>query len=899
MEGTGTALQVQLQTKAVPTSSYVSIYTSSFDCVDDIETIKYYDNHDFDWYPISNAYIWRSIEGQRYYIGIQSTEEGDTGTFRILATKDELPETNGDTTEAPSEETSESGLASDTTDNTVSIAATLSFSFFPNSQVKPPTKDEVDSLMEQTHLFFSQVFQDTYNDAFGKLDLVVSDTVYEEDDILPINITFTSAVEFTISETLPTPQDIFSVMSKVDVQTYIRSYVWQSEPFGSNLFFQTIHVVLEKAQGQSNLEAAPVSAGEEEKAQVKRVDAKGMLLIGFFPYTEVREPTQDEVEALVDQTIDFFTKEFGYRYDDFVRFGALDTSVDFDREDRLPVTVSLDFHVFFSATKQNAANQLVHTPDEVLNFMSEIDLSGYIQNYVWQSKPFSENIFYEAMHVIFRPYDDNDVQPTAPPELSVSQPPVDQSNKVTIHVALSYSFHDKDTAARRAPGATEISGLLNQTNVFFSQWLKDTLPVTSGFSSLRLVAKSMEYKEENEFSVVVYAEGHVFFEPDSIVETHATAQQILALMETADMVEYVEYYVWFAEPVGGVFFSTNQAVLEPYTPDTQEDATSTLTVAPTNQELVVVADNVVNSSATLVRVEADTTLLFAFFPGTDTSQGASPDELDSLTSQTKDFFTKVLHERFRGLVRLDLHLITAGHAEGDSFHSAVVTWKVEALFYLKEPNDGERTSAQILYALRISDIEDYLHNYVWSSKPVGTNYFFNADSVRFEGLGESILETPPSLSPTADPLAPETVAIRATISYGFLPGQVVESKPNGKDLQSILFQTSLFFNKLFRDSYPDTFSSCETGVTNVDVVENAELPIAITYDINVSFQRQRQDDGSAVEVPLGEEVTASMENANFAEYVEFYIWNADPDGNSIFFDTQEVLFYAMVIGQQQ
>jgi phage host-nuclease inhibitor protein Gam len=212
--------------------------------------------------------------------------------------------------------------------------------------------------------------------------------------------------------------------------------------------------------------------------------------------------------------------------------------------------VSLDFHVFFSTKKGDDDDALIPTPDKVLQAMSSIDLSGYIQNFVWESKPFRDNIFYETMNVVFRT-DESDMmeENTAPPTTMAPQVN-NQFNKVVIHVALSYSFHDTTVTAMRAPGAAEITGLLNQTDMFFSQLVRDELPDNSGFSTLSFVAKSVDYRQENEFSVVVYAEVHVSFTPDSNAEHHATDEQILALMETADMGEYVEFYVWFSEPVG-------------------------------------------------------------------------------------------------------------------------------------------------------------------------------------------------------------------------------------------------------------------------------------------------------------------------------------------------------------
>jgi hypothetical protein len=343
------------------------------------------------------------------------------------------------------------------------------------------------------------------------------------------------------------------------------------------------------------------------------------------------------------------------------------------------------------------------------------------------------------------------------------------------------------------------------------------------------------------------------------------------------MQDYVTYYVWFSEPLGSIFFATNQAVLEPYSPSSGA-ATATISDGGTAHSA--------SEPPTLHTVSTDLTALFAFFQGP--KRAATENELDSLTSETSLFLTAVVEKVYNDLVRLDLELITAGFAEGPN-EPSVVSWKVSGVFYVLDGTAATKTSEHLSNIVTTSDVENYLHNHVWKTLPLGGNIFFGASAVQFEatsssGVGDSTLLLA-SINSNVVPTPANQAVIRCSIHYGFLDDILISRKPTSTEEDGIEFQTSLFFNKLFRQHFSDeSFTQLTATIQDVTLVTDA-LPIAISYTLIISFQ-------NAGSVPEVEEMYAVMNDADFEEYIENYVWNLP--GDSMFFDTQRISFQAVI-----
>ncbi|CAB9506298.1 PKD [Seminavis robusta] len=767
----------------------------------------------------------------------------------------------------------------------VETAASMAFGFFPGTPIRAPNQDEIDGLMVEVSHFFARIFQDAFDDAFIRFEAQEYVTAFSDDSALPIVMNFLAKAYFTSEHVAPSEPQIFNLMEGANFQDFIRSYAWQLEPFGATVFFQTLRVVFDQAT-QSPPSGGTSDSGGSQAESVQRIDARAKMLFSFFPDTAVREPTHDELDGLVLQTRLFFGDAFDKKFPDFIRFGAIVSGTNFTEDAALPVEVSMDVYVFFELTDINGnPTTVIHTPDEVLSTMRDVEITSFIQSYVWESKPFAENIFYEAMHIQIRP---DGVNVSAAESTAVAPHVVHSRNKATFQFALSFSFHHTATVTLRQPVQAEIAGLLVKTDDFFTALLLDELPGPSGFGGLNLTAASVDYTETREFAVVVVVKAEVTYHDGSDVSSRATVEQMLALMETANMKEYVEYYVWFADPQGhSIFFATKQAVLEPDVPlplNTSAPTTAPLSSgssAPGN-----VLSDATPEPAELLPVGTDIAIRFFFFQ--PPNRAPTNVELDSLTNQTTAFFTKALQATYSDLIRLDLDLITAGYAPSGGAPASIVSWKVSVLFYILDGSGASRTPDHVLNILTTSDVEDYLHNYVWSTQPLGSNLFFNASAAQVVLLGDSSATTDeqPTPAPTAR-INTSQVVVHASILYGFLEDIAITRTPNTNEQNGIRHQTTLFFTRLFRDQFPESFQRVDTSIDDVELLGGNTLPISVSYVFTVQFNQ-----GEAV--PSLDDLVTSMTNADFESYIENYVWTSGRSANGIFFDTQQVLFQAVM-----
>lgn len=434
-------------------------------------------------------------------------------------------------TQAP-ESSAKPGQETDSATTTVwdvQTTASLAFGFFPGANLKSPSKNDIEALMGQVSSFFSKEFQGVFDDAFIRFEATAYDTAFDDQTSLPIVISFAAKAYFTSEETAATVEDMFGLMAGADFQKFIRSYAWQTEPFGETLFFQTLRVSFGEARSPPTNDQVGQSDGSQEEA-VQRVTANAKMQFSFFPDTQMREPTKAEVNGLVKQARFFFTKVFESQFDDFVRFGAVASATNYTEGGTLPITLSLDVSAFFGLKDGNGNannNNDDHTPEEVVAAMKNAQLTDFIQNYVWASEPFSENIFYETMHV--QVMLDDKVDATTDLALLNSLHVVNTPSQAVVHVALSYSFHDTATVTLHEPTPEEIDGLFNTTADFFSQVLLDELPDSSSIDTINLVSNSVDYKEQSEYSIVVYARLEVGFIGGSDPSLRPTAEQMLAL----------------------------------------------------------------------------------------------------------------------------------------------------------------------------------------------------------------------------------------------------------------------------------------------------------------------------------------------------------------------------------
>jgi len=785
---------------------------------------------------------------------------------------------------------------------TVETPAALSIGFFPGSSAwKNITNPDLDALMDQVNKFYSKVLLETFAAEFVRFEATMEGFNVEVDNALPVTVFFNMKVALQTSDEPPSPGTVLNIMAEGDYQEFIRNYVWKSAPLGFNAFSDTLRVEFERHV--SSLSISQNDTVSKVEDNVARVDAMVIMSFTFLPDTQLRAPTEVELDGLRDETIAFYRRVFFEIYDNFVKLGLQATSSKYVEGADKPVQVHFAVRAFFSKlTNSSSISNNMPTASDILAVMQNVELSTFVEKYVWESQPFGDNIFYNTRRVSLTNggglNSSNTSSSTAISTSTVITSVHGEPRRISVHVALSFDFHETATQTLRKPRKEELDGLMNVTQRFFKELLQNELPENFGFIDLQFFSTSMEYRKLRAFPVTVYTQVDVFVrdDPDSKAPV-LSKEQVLALMETANMADYVEFYVWFAEPSGSsVFFAVDQAVLEPFDPSAYTEAENTGGASTSSNSCDGSLSLSPNQQITLKPVETDITAQFTFAPGSNHNQNekgyriATTEELAALTDQTKAYFTKVLNDAYGDLVQLGISLITAGFAEDNK--SCVVAWKVSAVFRQVDDTTSSRTPEHLQSILTMADTGNYIHHYVWSSAPMGTNMFFNTASVQFEQQDADLSANSgvtSSTVPTATDAPDDTNAIivHASILYGFLEDQFIRRSPNSNEEESIRYQTSLFFNKLFRREFGTSFTTAAITIQDVTLVQDDELPIIINYKIDAKFKK-------STSIPSSDDLFQVLESADFESYIEFYVWNADSAANNMFFDTQEVVFQATI-----
>jgi len=102
-------------------------------------------------------------------------------------------------------------------------------------------------------------------------------------------------------------------------------------------------------------------------------------------------------------------------------------------------------------------------------------------------------------------------------------------------------------------------------------------------------------------------------------------------------------------------------------------------------------------------------------------------------------------------------------------------------------------------------------------------------------------------------------------------------------MNGLFTQTEMFYTDLLMATYPTL-----TGFTMTNIVETfdaaANLPVIYDFDAEVTFS------GGDATSPTVAEIFTVMDNADLQTYIMSYVWNADPQGSSLFMDTQRTSF---------
>ena len=175
--------------------------------------------------------------------------------------------------------------------------------------------------------------------------------------------------------------------------------------------------------------------------------------------------------------------------------------------------------------------------------------------------------------------------------------------------------------------------------------------------------------------------------------------------------------------------------------------------------------------------------------------------------------------------------------------------------------------------------------------PTGTPTISSAPSVsKAPSTAPSISNMPsvsktPSTMPSIVTDGPTNRIVEARLGYGFFADTTVR-QPTTEEINGLVTETNRFYTDVLRAAFPNSF--VRFSMTNIDETFNngMSLPVLLDFDASVTFST------NSAESPTSAEIFDAMDDANLQDYIQMYVWESEPQGTSLFFDTQRTSFGA-------
>ncbi|CAB9514684.1 expressed unknown protein [Seminavis robusta] len=146
----------------------------------------------------------------------------------------------------------------------------------------------------------------------------------------------------------------------------------------------------------------------------------------------------------------------------------------------------------------------------------------------------------------------------------------------------------------------------------------------------------------------------------------------------------------------------------------------------------------------------------------------------------------------------------------------------------------------------------------------------------------------PTLAPTISPaptILSTTRVAEGRLGYTFFETTTVR-EPTTEEINGLVVETDAFYDMVLQMAYPTTYIAGSAMLTNIaETFDAAEtFPVILDFDLMATFST---DEATA---PTTEEIFAVMFSANYQDYLQNHVWIAEPQGDSLFFDTERVSF---------
>lgn len=463
--------------------------------------------------------------------------------------------------------------------------------------------------------------------------------------------------------------------------------------------------------------------------------------------------------------------------------------------------------------------------------------------------------------------------PTTAPTLMPSLPSL--TERAVRNARFEYGFFGDV----RDPLANEVTALVEQTERFYADLFSAEYNFIRAendgiFSSASLTNVETFFDAASERPVSIHFDLILVFNADQ--DTTPAVSEILSVMDSADLSDYLMSYVMEVEPDNVFFLASLVGFLIVATPS---PVTVTPTPAPSSTLLPTVVGMgstgpepfptlMPSVAGTGSRKIVGTRLGYGFFDGF-TFQAPTKEEIEGLIFQTNLFFTAILTAEFGADFASYEISNVADIFDATTKYPVILDFDGNVVFNLSPATTP--SSAEVFNILeKNADLQKYITDYVWKSEPDQISLFNSTQRVILGAKGTAF--------PTGPPV---DLIVGSQLGYGFfaVPGVVIRA-PTTEELFGLVIQTNLFFTDILTAQYGANFTSFVMENIEETFDPIGDYPVLLDFDANVIFNL----DSSAA--PTSAEVRTIMTSANLQDYIELYVWQSVPQG--LFYDTERV-----------
>lgn len=359
---------------------------------------------------------------------------------------------------------------------------------------------------------------------------------YDPNRFLPCQVDFILAASYGNGTSI-SHHDAYRILqlNDVEVADFTGNYITTAVPLGENPFFYTDKVLFGSIPGESE---DVVSSDEVlTKATCPVANAQGetttilplfTMRFAFFDGYK-KEPTLEEVEALICETDTYFQKRLREQLrDPSITSHSTNINWVYDPSDFYSLKMN------FTSSNLYGDGFFVKS-DDVFNGMKSTDVPLFTEHYVVNAAPLEQNVFHFTEDIYFGGYLNQ-----IPVESKIAGP-VDC--KAYLGREASFTLQIGFESRTGEPSQEEIAAMICQTNKYFTERLQKELQ-DDGVQSYATDI-SWSFTPGTVMPSVVNFTSHTTYGNGDLVP----AKEVYSVMRKTDVPKLVSEYIWNSEPL--------------------------------------------------------------------------------------------------------------------------------------------------------------------------------------------------------------------------------------------------------------------------------------------------------------------------------------------------------------